>query len=83
MNNRSLKPPHLDDARAEDEEGILASVNKIHDIVDQEAAHVPENRIVVGGFSQGAAVTLLTSLTTEKKVSRVSRSTATCELGVE
>jgi predicted esterase len=66
--NRSLKPPHLDDPRQEDEKGIMESVNKIHGLVNEEAKHVPSERIVVGGFSQGAAVSLLVSLTTEKKV---------------
>lgn len=64
----SLKPPRLDDAREEDEKGILESVNKVHALVAEEAKHVPSERIVVGGFSQGAALSLLVSLTTEKKV---------------
>lgn len=67
--NRSLKPPRLDDPHAEDEKGILESVNKIHGLVNEESKHIPSERIVVGGFSQGAALSLLVSLTTEKKVS--------------
>lgn len=69
LSPRSLKPPRLDDPRAEDEKGIMESVAKIHGLVSEESKHVPSERIVVGGFSQGAALSLLVSLTTEKKVS--------------
>lgn len=67
-NPRSLKPPRLEDAREEDEKGIMESVNKMHALVAEESKHVPSERIVLGGFSQGAALSLLVSLTTEKKV---------------
>ncbi|KAK9895164.1 Phospholipase/carboxylesterase [Cystobasidium minutum MCA 4210] len=65
---KSLKPPRLDDPRAEDEKGILESVAKIQGLVNDESKHVPSERIVVGGFSQGAALSLLVSLTTDKKI---------------
>lgn len=77
--SRSLKPPRLDDAREEDEKGIMESVNKVHALVAEEAKHVPSERIVVGGFSQGAALSLLVSLTTDKKV-RLSNVDYTCPL---
>lgn len=65
---KSFKPPQFGETYDEDEKGILESVNKIHQLVDEEAKSVPEDRIVVGGFSQGAAISLLVSLTTERKV---------------
>ena len=55
---------------------MLASASKIHSLVDEEAKVVPEDRIVVGGFSQGAAISLLVSLTTEKKVIRLNERTS-------
>lgn len=57
--------PELDDP--EDEEGMLKSVayteSLIHDVV---AKGIPANRIVLGGFSQGHAIALLTGLTSKK-----------------
>lgn len=53
----------------EDEKGLLESSSQIGDLVSQEiSAGIPSNRIVLGGFSQGAAMTLLTGLTTDKKL---------------
>lgn len=52
----------------------MESVAKIHGLVSEESKHVPSERIVVGGFSQGAALSLLVSLTTEKKVCPLSAS---------
>lgn len=49
----------------------MESVNKIHGLVDAEIkAGLDESRVVVGGFSQGAAISLLVALTTDKKVRR-------------
>lgn len=36
-------------------------------IADEVKEGIPSERIVLGGFSQGGAMTLLTSLTTERK----------------
>ncbi|KAJ1308570.1 hypothetical protein OPQ81_004269 [Rhizoctonia solani] len=52
----------------EDEEGLLRSSGLINKLVEAEnAAGIPNERIVIGGFSQGAALSLLHGLTTEKK----------------
>lgn len=56
--------PELEDP--EDEEGMMASVAYLKSLIDDQVAQgVPENRIVVAGFSQGHAMTLLTGLTTK------------------
>ena len=50
----------------EDETGILQSRDEVNKLIAQEVNEgLPPNRIVVGGFSQGAAMTLATGLTTE------------------
>ena len=49
----------------EDETGALRSRDEVSKLIAQEIAEgLPANRIVVGGFSQGAAITLVTGLTT-------------------
>jgi predicted esterase len=57
--------PELDDE--EDEAGMKSSmtylVSLINNLVEQG---MPEKRIVLGGFSQGCAMTLLTGLTSSK-----------------
>ncbi|KAJ1918783.1 hypothetical protein H4219_002402 [Mycoemilia scoparia] len=53
----------------EDEEGLLKSRDYIQGLVDKEVeAGIPSDRIVLGGFSQGGAMTLLTGLTLKKKL---------------
>lgn len=48
----------------EDMEGIIASARTVHELVEKERSlGVPSNRIFVGGFSQGGAVSLLAGLT--------------------
>lgn len=58
--------PAADDEEEEeegDEEGMRRSVDSIWEIVDAEVQKgVPAERIMVGGFSQGAAVSLLLGL---------------------
>jgi len=50
----------------EDETGILKSRDEVTRLIDQEVKDgTPANRIVVGGFSQGGAMSLATGLTTE------------------
>jgi lysophospholipase-2 len=45
-------------------EGILSSVEKVHAMVrDFQAQGIPSDRIVIGGFSQGAVVAVLSGLT--------------------
>lgn len=52
------------EAEAEDEEGILATVAYIDTLVADEVEQggVPPNRVVVGGFSQGCAVSTIWGL---------------------
>ncbi|GAA99410.1 uncharacterized protein L969DRAFT_93872 [Mixia osmundae IAM 14324] len=53
----------------EDERGMLQSVSHINSLVTQEVdAGVPSNRIVCGGFSQGGVISVLTMLTSERKL---------------
>jgi lysophospholipase-1 len=53
--------PELEDD--EDEEGMLATVTYITTLIDDLVQQgIPENRIVLGGFSQGHAMALLTGL---------------------
>ncbi|KAG9102000.1 hypothetical protein FS749_000565 [Ceratobasidium sp. UAMH 11750] len=52
----------------EDEEGILRSSAAINLLVKAENdAGIPNEKIVLGGFSQGAALALVTGLTSEEK----------------
>jgi len=48
----------------EDEEGIRKSVSYVSSLIDQEISNgIPANRIILGGFSQGAALSIYTGLT--------------------
>jgi lysophospholipase I len=41
---------------AEDEDGLLKSVNLVHKLITEEVdAGIPPERIIVGGFSQGSS----------------------------
>ncbi|CAG8595747.1 5156_t:CDS:2 [Paraglomus brasilianum] len=52
----------------EDEAGILNSMTSISRLIrDEVNSGIPAQRIVVGGFSQGCAIALATSLTSEYK----------------
>jgi len=56
----------------EDEEGLLRSSASIGQIVKAEnEAGIPNEKIVIGGFSQGAALSLVAGLTSEKKYAGV------------
>lgn len=51
----------------EDEEGMLETVAYLESLVDACVdAGVPANRVILGGFSQGCAMSLLTHLTSSK-----------------
>eukprot|EP00802_Teleaulax_amphioxeia_P020676 Tamp_20970.p1 GENE.Tamp_20970~~Tamp_20970.p1 ORF type:complete len:306 (+),score=80.90 Tamp_20970:125-919(+) len=53
----------------EDEEGTMATRNLIHSLIaDEMKAGVAANRIVVGGFSQGAAMACVAALTHEQSL---------------
>lgn len=55
--------------RAEDQEGILKSAMAVGGIISGEVdAGIDSKRVVVGGFSQGAALSLVTGLTSERRL---------------
>ncbi|KAJ3066598.1 hypothetical protein HDU98_010109 [Podochytrium sp. JEL0797] len=55
--------------RKEDEKGMLETVERINKLItDEIASGIKSKRIVLGGFSQGAAMTLLTSLKSDIKL---------------
>jgi predicted esterase len=52
-----------------DEEGILEAVTQVRAFIAEEIkAGTPANRIVLAGFSQGAALTLLAGFTDENRL---------------
>jgi lysophospholipase-2 len=69
--------PHLAPSRPElkpdeDEEGMLETVAYLESLIDAAVdVGVPPERIVLGGFSQGCAMSLLTSLTSAKYSGRL------------
>lgn len=55
--------------RDEDEAGILKSRDYFHSLIDAEVAKgIPANRIVIGGFSQGGAMSLLSGTTYKEQL---------------
>lgn len=55
--------------RSEDEAGILRSRNTLHSLINAEVEKgIPAERIVLGGFSQGGAMALLSGLTYQNKL---------------
>ena len=53
----------------EDEKGMLESSRQLNELISAEIdAGLDASRIVLGGFSQGGAMTLLTGLTSERKL---------------
>ncbi|KZO98180.1 Phospholipase/carboxylesterase [Calocera viscosa TUFC12733] len=54
----------------EDEKGALESVAEIDAMIDAEITknNIPSERIIVGGFSQGGALTMLIGATTQRKL---------------
>lgn len=53
----------------EDEKGLLSSMTSVNKFIrDEVDSGIPANRIVLGGFSQGCALTLLTGLSSEYKL---------------
>lgn len=58
--------------REEDEAGILRSRDYIHSLIDAEVAKgISADRVVVGGFSQGGALSLISGLTYKKPLGGV------------
>jgi len=63
MPKRSGEPDPEDNDEDDDEDGMMKSVEYICGLIDKEVeAGVPIERIVVGGFSQGCAISLLVGL---------------------
>ena len=63
---------HSFDFSTEDEPGMLRTVRSLNELITAEVdAGIPADRIVIGGFSQGGAMSLLTGLTTERKLGGV------------
>ena len=60
----------MDDlAAAHDEAGVIRSRTTFNDLITSEiTSGVPSNRIVLGGFSQGGAMSIFTGLTTTHKL---------------
>ncbi|GAA6021251.1 hypothetical protein JCM11491_001525 [Sporobolomyces phaffii] len=66
---QSLPPAEL---RADDDKGMLESVRTINSLItDETDAGIPSNRVLIGGFSQGACIAYLTGLTSERKLAGV------------
>jgi predicted esterase len=59
--------PNLDFTGPEDEAGMRASIASIHALIAHEVGAAPDARVVLGGFSQGAGLSLLMGLTAEKR----------------
>ncbi|KAL2269471.1 hypothetical protein VTJ83DRAFT_1655 [Remersonia thermophila] len=56
----------------EDEPGIRASQAYFHDLIQKEMdAGIPADRIVIGGFSQGGAMSLFAGLTAKAKLAGI------------
>ena len=63
MPKRSGEPDPEENDEEDDEDGIFKSVEYVCGLIDREVeAGVPMKRIVVGGFSQGYAISLLVEL---------------------
>lgn len=62
----------LHDSQHDDEKGMMDSVASVEALIQGEIdAGIPANKIVVGGFSQGGAISLLLGLKTERKLAGV------------
>ncbi|XP_015231140.1 PREDICTED: acyl-protein thioesterase 1 [Cyprinodon variegatus] len=56
----------------EDEAGIKSASKNIKALIDQEVKNgIPSHRIILGGFSQGGALSLYTALTSQQKLAGV------------
>lgn len=69
--------PELDDP--EDEDGLKISRKYVESLIEDEVRRgVPLNRIVLGGFSQGHAMTLFTGLTSGKYAGKLGGLVCVC-----
>ena len=68
MPKRAGEPDPEDSDEEDDAEGMMKSVEYICGLVDKEVeGGVPVERTVVGGFSQGCAISLLVGLVSRYK----------------
>ncbi|KAK3941941.1 Phospholipase/carboxylesterase/thioesterase [Diplogelasinospora grovesii] len=59
-------------SRSEDEAGILRSQEYFHGLIQNEVdAGIPGDRIVLGGFSQGGAISIFSGLTAKVKLAGI------------
>lgn len=59
----------LSENSREDDAGIEVAKNYVHRLIDEEISNgVPPSRILVGGFSMGAALALYAGLTYKQKI---------------
>lgn len=62
----------LDNPEHDDEQGMLETVKSVDELIQAEVdSGISEDRIVLGGFSQGGAISLLSALTTKRKLAGV------------
>ena len=60
---------NITDPRYDDEPGLQSSMQSIDAFIQAEVdAGIPEDKIVVAGFSQGGALSILTGLSTKRKL---------------
>jgi predicted esterase len=59
--------------RMDDEPGLMKSVDSLDQLIAQEieSSEIPEESIVIGGFSQGSVISLLTGITSKRKLAGV------------
>jgi predicted esterase len=77
--NMGMKMPSWYDIRElssiqaqQDEPGVLKSIDRLKQIIAEEVqAGIPTDRIIIGGFSQGCAVSLATSAVFDKPLAGV------------
>jgi len=57
----------------DDEPGLMKSVDSLDQLIAQEieSSEIPEESIVIGGFSQGSVISLLTGITSKRKLAGV------------
>lgn len=69
----NLSPPQAtfaDVREAEDEPGIIRSQKYFHELIqkEQDEKHIPSSRIVLGGFSQGGSIAIVSGITCPQKL---------------
>lgn len=72
-NSGLLQTSFSDLNQAHDEVGILKSRSYVSSLVESEIKehNIPSDRIIVGGFSQGGAISIFTGLTIQRKLAGI------------